>query len=89
MEGKNENGDRNTDFGNENANPNANIATENGNASENTHTMIPKRIGYVFSKKLDTEMNKIEKIEDRSLMLNSLLFYTGVLKVGEFLFFKW
>jgi len=77
---KNENGDKNTDFGNENANPNANIATENGNASENTHKMIPKRIGYVFSKKLDTEMNKIEKIEDRSLMLNSLLFYTGVLK---------
>ena len=77
MENKHENGDKN----NENANPNTNSATKNDNLPENTDKTAAKRVGYIFSKKLDTEMNKIEKIEERSLMLNSLLFYTGVIKV--------
>ena len=83
MENKHENGDKN----NENANPNTNSATKNDNLPENTHKPAAKRVGYIFSKKLDTEMNKIEKIEERSLMLNSLLFYTGVIKVCLLLMF--
>lgn len=38
------------------------------------------KVGYIFSKKLDQEINKNEKIENRSLMLNSLLYHSGVLK---------
>lgn len=39
-------------------------------------------VGYIFSKKLDQEINKNEKIENRSLMLSSLLHHSGLLKVS-------
>ena len=44
-----------------------------------------KVIGYVYSKKLCEEMKKHEKLEERSFMVNSLLYHTGLLKVGNLL----
>jgi len=46
-----------------------------------TKNKIVKRdIGYVSSKKLCQQLSKVEKILNRSFMLHSLMFHTGVLK---------